>query len=288
MSKADFVTETVHRQVAQGDDDGDGNDDIHRSSPESRRRRALLIQHGLLAEQHWFQNLEIVEIFMKLEIENPTTEKLSLVQRTGAEVFKCSVTLLGESVIQTEVIIKHPKMPGGVYRGVAQPDVQWKLQQMQDADNYYVQALSMIIQKLKWIRHVPPDDISKMSSTATTIIAKITNLIGQARLTLCMPGKRTLLELCNTAITRCFNPPLPPDLVFSYYISANRLVCAAYQVTPKTNGAQGLTVTVADCLLSQLVDVLYLTDRALNVAQQFNCNMCMLKEQINTYNHICF
>ncbi|VDM19814.1 unnamed protein product [Wuchereria bancrofti] len=313
MGEADIVTETVHRQLDQGDDDddGDGNDDINRSSPESRRKQALLIQRGLLAEQHWFQNLEVVEIFMKLEnilraickrmnlsakmdssvklgVGNRTTEKLSLVQRTGAEVFKCSVMLLGESVIQTEVIIKHPKMPGGVYRGVAQPEVQWKLQQMQDADNYYVQALSMLIQKLKWIRHVPPDDISKMSSTVTTVVAKITNLIGQARLTLCMPGKRTLLELCNTAITRCFNPPLPPDLVFSYYISANRLVCAAYQVTPKTNGAQGLTVTVADCLLSQLVDVLYLTDRAVNVAQQFNCSMCMLKERINAYNHICF
>lgn len=67
--------------------------------------------------------------------------------------------------------------------------------------------------------------------------SQITNLVGQARSTLCMPGKRTLLELCNSAITRCFNPPLPPDLVFSYYISANRLVCAAYQVTPKTNGS---------------------------------------------------
>ncbi|EJW73922.1 hypothetical protein WUBG_15168 [Wuchereria bancrofti] len=64
-------------------------------------------------------------------------------------------------------------MPGGVYRGVAQPEVQWKLQQMQDADNYYVQALSMLIQKLKWIRHVPPDDISKMSSTVTTVVAKV-------------------------------------------------------------------------------------------------------------------
>lgn len=62
-------------------------------------------------------------------------------------------------------------------------------------------------------------------------------MIGQARSILCMPEKRTLLELCNSTVTRCFNPPLPPDLVFSYYINASRLVCAAYQVTPKTSGA---------------------------------------------------
>lgn len=42
--------------------------------------------------------------------------------------------------------MKYPKMPGGIYRGTAQPDVQWKLQQMQDADNYYAQALSMLVQ----------------------------------------------------------------------------------------------------------------------------------------------
>lgn len=41
--------------------------------------------------------------------------------------------------------MKYPKMPGGVYRGVAQPDVQWKLQQIQDANNYYVQTLSMLV-----------------------------------------------------------------------------------------------------------------------------------------------
>lgn len=34
---------------------------------------------------------------------NPTAEKLSLMQRTGTEVFKCSVMLLRENVIQTEV-----------------------------------------------------------------------------------------------------------------------------------------------------------------------------------------
>lgn len=53
------------------------------------------------------------------------------------------------------------------------------------------------------------------------------------------------------------------------------------------SGVQGLTVTLADCLLPQLVDVLFLTDRALNIAQQFSYNMCMLKERINTYNYIC-
>ncbi|VDP20282.1 unnamed protein product, partial [Onchocerca flexuosa] len=256
MSEVNVATETVNRQSDQDDDDG-----IDRSTPESRTERALLIQRGLLTEQQWYENSEIVKIFVKLEnilraickrmnlsakvdssikleADNPTTEKFSLVQRTGAEVFKCSVVLLGESVIQTEVspvTMKYPKMPGGVYRAVAQPDVQWKLQQIQDADNYFVQALSLLVKDLKWIRQISPNDMGKISSTVVTTITKVTNLIGQARSTLCIPEKRTLLELCNSVITRCFNPPLPSDLVFSYYISADRFVCAAYQVASKTN-----------------------------------------------------
>uniref|UniRef100_A0A0R3RHX6 Protein rogdi n=1 Tax=Elaeophora elaphi TaxID=1147741 RepID=A0A0R3RHX6_9BILA len=311
MSEVDVATKSVHRLSDQNDNDDD-DDGINRSSPESKEERALQIQRVLLAEQDWFQNLEVIETFtklenilreickrmnlsakvdssVKLEAENPTAEKFSLVQRTGAEVLKCLVTLLGESIIQTEVVIKYPKMPGGIYRGTAQPDVQWKLQQMQDADNYYIQALSMLVHGLKWIKEIPADDIGKISSIVITTVAKITSLIGHARSTLYMPEKRTLLELCNSPITRCFSPPLPPDLVFSYYISANRLVCAAYQVTPKTtgSGSQGLIVTLAECLLPQLVDVLVSTDRALNVAQQFSYNMCMLRERINTYSHIC-
>ncbi|OZC09477.1 hypothetical protein X798_03434 [Onchocerca flexuosa] len=192
-----------------------------------------------------------VDSSIKLEADNPTTEKFSLVQRTGAEVFKCSVVLLGESVIQTEVTMKYPKMPGGVYRAVAQPDVQWKLQQIQDADNYFVQALSLLVKDLKWIRQISPNDMGKISSTVVTTITKVTNLIGQARSTLCIPEKRTLLEL--------------------------------YSVL----GAQDLTVTLADCLLPQLVDVLFLINQALNVAQQFSYNMSMLEERLLTYNHIC-
>lgn len=61
MSEVNVVTETVYRQSDQDNDDG-----IDRSTPESRAERALLIQRGLLAEQQWYENLEVVEVFMKV------------------------------------------------------------------------------------------------------------------------------------------------------------------------------------------------------------------------------
>lgn len=43
-----------------------------------------------------------------------------------------------------EVAIRYPKAPGHVYRAVAQPDVQWKMQQVQDLSDYVLRALSIV------------------------------------------------------------------------------------------------------------------------------------------------
>ncbi|KIH64873.1 hypothetical protein ANCDUO_04814 [Ancylostoma duodenale] len=51
-----------------------------------------------------------------------------------------TVTLLGDNVIQAEVAVKHAKSAGGMFRAVAQPDVQWKLQQLQDLGNHIARA----------------------------------------------------------------------------------------------------------------------------------------------------
>lgn len=59
MSEENIAIETIYQQSDQ--DDG-----MDRSNPESKEERALLIQRNLLAEQHWFQNLEVTEIFMKV------------------------------------------------------------------------------------------------------------------------------------------------------------------------------------------------------------------------------
>ncbi|VDN44731.1 unnamed protein product [Gongylonema pulchrum] len=178
---------------------------------------------------------------VKLQILSPSETDCSLVLliffifMQNNEFFKKKRAF--EDFIKFKVAIKYPKMPGGVYRATAQPDVQWKLQQLQDANNYWAQALNTVIRITNLIGEARTTLCVPRKRTLLELCSlPITNLIGEARTTLCVPRKRTLLELCNLPVTRCFSPSLPPDLVFSYYISTNRLVCAAYQVTPKPNG----------------------------------------------------
>jgi hypothetical protein len=50
-------------------------------------------------------------------------EKLMLVSRANDAV-RCTMTLLGENVVQTDIAIRYAKAPGGFFRAVAQPDIQ--------------------------------------------------------------------------------------------------------------------------------------------------------------------
>uniref|UniRef100_A0A1I7X2Z5 KH_dom_type_1 domain-containing protein n=1 Tax=Heterorhabditis bacteriophora TaxID=37862 RepID=A0A1I7X2Z5_HETBA len=73
-------------------------------------------------------------------LSQPLSERQFLIGKHGGDNLKATVTLLGDNVIQAEVVIKHAKTAGGVFRAVAQPDIQWKLQQLQDLGNHISRA----------------------------------------------------------------------------------------------------------------------------------------------------
>ncbi|RCN24613.1 hypothetical protein ANCCAN_29689 [Ancylostoma caninum] len=68
---------------------------------------------------------------MAVPVTQPLAERHFLSAKHGGDALKATVTLLGDNVIQAEVAVKHAKSAGGMFRAVAQPDVQWKLQQLQ-------------------------------------------------------------------------------------------------------------------------------------------------------------
>ncbi|KAK0417200.1 hypothetical protein QR680_012875 [Steinernema hermaphroditum] len=217
----------------------------------------------------------------------PQTEKYTLIQRTGQDQLRVNVVLLAENVIQTDVTLKHPKCPGGVYRATAHPDIQWKLQQIQDAGNLCVRTLGLVIQGYSRIVELSKK-CSWCEETAeffVQICTQIAAAIGAARNTLCVPRKRSLLEICHFPPTKCFNPPPPSDILFSYYLSSSKLVCAAYNIAQRPNGGgQNLTITQADCQLSHISEVLQKLEVAYNVNAMFLQNLkAILKSKNSIY-----
>ncbi|TKR78049.1 hypothetical protein L596_018918 [Steinernema carpocapsae] len=218
---------------------------------------------------------------------HPQTDKYTLIQRTGQDQLRVNIVLLAENVIQTDVTLKHPKCPGGVYRSMAQPDIQWKLQQLQDAGNLCVRTLGLIMQGYTRIM-----ELSKKSAWSEEsgqyfiqICTQIANAIGSARSTLCVPRKRSLLEICHYPPTKCFNPPLPSDILFSYYISSSKLVCAAYNIAQRPNGGgQNLSITQADCHLPHIAEVLQKLDIAYKINSVFVQNLKSILKAKNSIN----
>ncbi|VDN55178.1 unnamed protein product [Dracunculus medinensis] len=266
-------------QIIMTENDSRINEDVG-CSDEAAVRKQLIINENIWFQRN-FGSRFLLELIIKAccnqlhssnklnssEITSKALpEKIQLSQKNGQDVLRVSVTLLAENILQTEVVLKYPKMPGGIYKSSAQPDIHWKLQQLLDVGNYCVKALNAIIKVIL-------DNNIKANMFAGEGINKLINL---ARSTLYLPRKRTLLELCNFPPNRCFIPPLPPDLVFSYYIGSTRLICAAYYTSFKANGMQNLSVIQSECQLPYLVDLLFSLNKALNTAQQFRYHLKLL------------
>ncbi|CAB3402809.1 unnamed protein product [Caenorhabditis bovis] len=211
-----------------------------------------------------------------IPVQHANTEKYTLIARHGSsDNLKAMVTLLDDNVIQAEVTIKYPKAAGGYYRAVAQPDVQWKLQQLQDLGNHIARATVGLCEMRVFLDAL--SNFSKESgSKILSELKHIKNEICQARLAIQLPRKRSLLELCYFPPTRKFVPPLPQDQLLSFYISSCRLVCASYQMVPKNVNPQGLSIHMAECQLPHLDEILRRLNLAMNCMQTLIGYMDML------------
>ena len=212
---------------------------------------------------------------------NAITEKLVLLPRFGQDNLTAMVSLHGENIIQAEVNLKYAKSAvGGFYRATAIPDVQWKLQQVQDASNQCVKALQILLKGVKKYNEAIASNKFTPEKTQQLIITVLTLIkehLKQARNSLTMPKKKSLVELCQFQPIKSFNPPLPHDILLSYYIASAKLVCAAYQVVSKVNGVQTVTIYQAECQLQQFVEVIQLLSSAFSIAHDYIANYTMLK-----------
>uniref|UniRef100_A0A0N5A9U0 DHC_N1 domain-containing protein n=1 Tax=Syphacia muris TaxID=451379 RepID=A0A0N5A9U0_9BILA len=296
------------RSIRDGNTQMDGGTNISSAvdDDDNKVRREI---EALVLEQKWLKIYNTEHAFLKLQkilvdccrhlhVSNKlypfldpgskpaSSEQLQLKQRNGMDNLKATIVLVGENIIQSEVSLKYPKAPGGVLKTCAQPEVQWKLQQLQDARNFCCMAMNTINKGLELVKEQSRDGNGKvrklndqMGNQLSMVVGVVSDCILRACSTICLPRKRTLLELCNFPPTKCFKPPLPPDLVFSYYVASTKVICAAYQVTSKQND---VTKTLASCELPLLVKFLSLLEQAIEVVRELRCNFSAFDAHINS------
>uniref|UniRef100_A0A914VPL1 Uncharacterized protein n=1 Tax=Plectus sambesii TaxID=2011161 RepID=A0A914VPL1_9BILA len=209
-------------------------------------------------------------------------EKFVLASRNSDSV-RCTVTMLGENVVNTDVAIRYPKAPGGTFRSVAQPDIQWKLQQLQDAANFCARAIEttlLTLQRVRALRTAGQDGTPAAGRQLARAANHLVSQLQAARAALMMPKKRSLLELQEFRPNKCFNPSLPSDLLLSYYVSSSKIVCAAYhlQATQPAPGRQAFSVYQGECHVPYLADVLQTLNSALQIAEQLKTKLAVFHD----------
>ncbi|KAH7731673.1 leucine-zipper-containing transcription factor LZF [Aphelenchoides avenae] len=194
---------------------------------------------------------------------NLTTEKYTLLPRSGQDNLKTTAVVVGDSIVQTEVTLKYTKAPTGAYRGTATPEMHWKLQQLQDAGNLCARALQILVKGQKRYESAVRTGgyTTETGRLLLSILGSVKETVKAVSTTLMTPRRKSLLELCNFHPTKTFNPPLPSDVLLSYYVSSTKLVCACYHVTKAATGAQTVTIYQAECQLPYLVETIQLLDQ---------------------------
>ncbi|KAF7639516.1 hypothetical protein Mgra_00000844 [Meloidogyne graminicola] len=207
----------------------------------------------------------------------PSTERFQLNSKVvppQESNLSASVILCNDSVIQAEVSLKYAKSASGFYRATAQPDVHWKIQQLQDAANTIVRALGSLYRGQRLYQDATQKGLDT-SQLLLQIFQSVKNDIKLSRSSLTTPKKKSLMELCNFHPIKSFVPPLPHDILLSFYLSSAKLICAAYQVAQK-EGTQTVTVFQAECQMPKLIELIQQLNVAFGIAHDFLANFNLL------------
>ncbi|KAI6215083.1 hypothetical protein M3Y94_00343300 [Aphelenchoides besseyi] len=198
----------------------------------------------------------------KLTVKGPESRTVSLVSHVNRDSLSGKITLFAEDLQSAEVSFKHLRINGGVYR--AQIKSPYKIQQLQDCGNKVVRAMKALYEgREKYEKITKNGNFSQYTGNClSAILQEIRDAVKSCLLTLSPPNLRTYHELYNASVVGYFDPPPPSDLLFSYYISTDRLICTAYQMAPKQGNTHCLTSFHSESRLDTLAQLHEVLSRA--------------------------
>ncbi|XP_013420754.1 protein rogdi isoform X2 [Lingula anatina] len=200
-------------------------------------------------------------------------DKFILSSPTGSPNMKCVITLMGDSICEADLQVKVHRHQTQIFKTGIQPDEPWKLQQIQDAGNHLAEALHTVKEHGR-------EHQFKSGEEVTILLDSIMKSLNTGRTCLVLPKKKTLDELLNNRNMHCFKPPLPSEVSVSFYVHAQKLEMAVYQLQ---HGQPGQKVEIVsryqgECQVPWLNDVIVLFTLALQSCQQLKDKISIIEE----------
>ncbi|KRZ32991.1 Protein rogdi -like protein [Trichinella pseudospiralis] len=185
----------------------------------------------------------------------------------SGENLKCVVTIIGDNVAKAEVAVRYPKMPSHFYRAVVQPDIQWKIQQIQDFGNFVLGAFEQIQIGLAASGESANEVVEKKILNNINDIFQ--SLLSARNSLTCIQKKSQTCKMRDNLLRKCFVPLPPADLTFDLYISSSKLVFSVITTPVQASEKDPIQIYECECFIPWLYDLTIPVSHALQVMQTF-------------------
>ncbi|KAJ8312033.1 hypothetical protein KUTeg_009406 [Tegillarca granosa] len=152
------------------------------------------------------------------------------------------------------------------------PEVNWKLQQIQDAGNFLYGALSVFA-------NIDKDKKFTSAKQVLMLLDTLMNYLNQGRSCLAFPKRKSVDELVNNRNMTTFKPPVPSDVALSFYIHSSKLILALYNL--QVTNQQKIEITSrsqVECTVQWLNEAVMLFTLALQQCSQLKDKITVLQQ----------
>lgn len=144
-----------------------------------------------------------------------------LLSLPNSDAIKGLINVAGDSVIKAELKFKFPKHANSGIGTFIFEQCPWKLEQLQDTSNH----LKMALEELK---EQELNDVAIDKRRLTMLLDQVMMSLSCAKNSLIVPVKYSLSEIMYNNAQRVLNPPIPEEILVTFYINYDKLVFVVY------------------------------------------------------------
>lgn len=199
--------------------------------------------------------------------------RILLSSPNGGSTIKCVVTLLGDSICDADINFKHKQAKDHHnFKTTINPEVSWKLQQIQDAGNYLVKAMFSLNQ-------IDKDHVFHSAKEVFLLLDELISSLNQGRSCLAYPKRKSIEDIIYSRNMQILVPPVPNDTALSFYIHSSKLIMSLYSINMSSQGRTEITSRQQiECTVQWLNEAVMLFTLALQQCQQLRDKISILKQ----------
>ncbi|XP_076106640.1 protein rogdi-like [Mytilus galloprovincialis] len=199
--------------------------------------------------------------------------RILLSSPNGGSTIKCVVTLLGDSICDADINFKHKQAKDHHnFKTTINPEVSWKLQQIQDAGNYLVKAMFSLNQ-------IDKDHVFHSAKEVCLLLDELISSLNQGRSCLAYPKRKSIEDIIYSRNMQILVPPVPNDTALSFYIHSSKLIMSLYSINMSSQGRTEITSRQQiECTVQWLNEAVMLFTLALQQCQQLKDKISILKQ----------